>query len=189
MTRLFLYCLGLVFLSLSCKKTDSNIEILIHRIQTSYFEDDSLNQVSGYDIPIVYFYFQIKNTTNKRIFVPLKTSQDTIPKSEICIIQTPYDSIDGMNVTKSRSIEESIKPGECMEGFISVVLSSQDYSNMLSIIKQFGNNASFYYDLHLQDTILSKSRIPTTINVKRKDSLSIEYRDVRTFGAHISWRL
>ena len=190
MTKLFLYGLSLAFFLLSsCEKERSSVEILIHRIQVSYFENDSLQQIAGYDVPIVYFHFQIKNSTSENIFIPLKTTQEIAPVSEIRIIQTPNDSIEKVNVNKAISIEESIKPGEHMDGFISVVLSNQDYPNMASVIKQFCNNVSFYYDFNPQDTVLSKSRIPAVINIKRKDSLSVEYRDVRTIGADISWRL
>ena len=190
MKKLNILCLLLIgFCLFYCSRKHSQLPVRmqLYCMATNYFENDSLQKKLGYVSPRVYLYLRYYNLTNDSIFLPIKTTHDTLPTS---CIKITYQSKEIKPYHVMAAKNRVIAPKDSMFIFLRIDLYKQidvDTVNPSFVLRKFFENIQCHYELHKSDSALSKIPLPDPVIIESDKILRIEFRNEKSFEEDIQW--
>lgn len=154
-------------------------------IETNYFDNDSIQKIGGYYPARIYVIFKVVNTYPVPIYIPMRTKNDTIIKSQIIIndssgvVKSSYAYLFSKNI---------LNPNDSL--YIEFVIALKDDSTqIIKKISSFAEDVQFSYEYSEKDSLNSNFTIPADIIIKKANHFIMKYRDKESVNDDIDWVL
>lgn len=155
-------------------------------IETNYFDNDSIQKIDGHYPARVYVIFKVINTYTEPIYIPLRTRNDTIIKSQINI----HDSSGIVKSSYSYLYSKNIlNPNDSLYFELVIKLNEDDSTQIIKKLSHFVENVQFSYEHNKSDSTISNAIIPSNIIIKKADHFNMKYRNKETLHEDIDWVL
>jgi hypothetical protein len=179
----------LILSVLSCKKIeptkqDEVVTATLNSIYVNYFVNDSLQAIQGYYPASAYLEIKISNSTENTLFIPFKTSFDTITYSEF---KVRYDTkIIVSRTYLYKSSEYKILPQDTLWAIIKVDIPLEKEFRRDSIF-EFINGIDVLYCFDKRDIPLLKGKIIDNLPIKKGSQFKIYFREEESLDDMIEW--
>ncbi|MCC5932095.1 MAG: hypothetical protein JJU28_22810 [Cyclobacteriaceae bacterium] len=183
-----------VFVLFSCSgnsqnsKKESNtpdfVNIELTHIHVNQYQNDSLNLIRPYTLPILYFELKAINYSDENLTMVINSSDIDIEPQKL-VAEFSYlgklDTILIMDFETSKTFKFHSHDTTyfTVNGILHEKLNSNNSTNEIGVIKEIVSTVELYYLPSLFDTLyIEKSEIITdTIYIRKSSDFSITFRD------------
>lgn len=155
-------------------------------IETNYFDNDSIQKIGGYYPARVYVTFKVVNTHTEPIYIPLRTRNDTITKSQINILDSSDIVKSSYPYLYSKNI---LNPNDSLYFELVIRLNEDDSTQIIKKLSHFAENVQFFYEYNKSDSTISNAIIPSNIIIKKAEHFNMKYRSKETLHEEVDWVL